>query len=146
MLYLEPAATLDIDISVTLPTMPGSRLVSLAPIYDYLKARGCVEEEDHMVIAGWPVQFLPPSDQLECKAVAESVQTEVDGVPTWIRSAEHLVAIALRTGRVKDRTRILQFFDQKAVDQKTLQRILERFGLAHVWQQFEERYLGGTHG
>src|ERR1035441_1057332 len=38
--YLQAAATLDVDIFVTLPTSPGGLLLSLAPIYDYLKASG----------------------------------------------------------------------------------------------------------
>ncbi len=33
-------------------------------------------------------------------------------------SAEHLVAIALRTGRPKDHNRILQFVEQDAVNQQ----------------------------
>ena len=35
--FLEPAATLDVDIFVALPTDADGLLVSLAPIYDYLK-------------------------------------------------------------------------------------------------------------
>ncbi len=38
--YLEPAATLDLDIFVVLPTTSGGLLLSLSPIYDYLKTRG----------------------------------------------------------------------------------------------------------
>ena len=33
-MYLEPAATLDVDIFVVLPSVPGSLLLSLAPIYE----------------------------------------------------------------------------------------------------------------
>jgi hypothetical protein len=36
--YLEPAATLDIDIFISLQKAAGSRLLSLAPIYEYLTA------------------------------------------------------------------------------------------------------------
>ena len=42
MLYLEPAATLDVDVFVALPASR-SGLFSLAPIYEYLKARGCAD-------------------------------------------------------------------------------------------------------
>ena len=38
--YLEPAATVDLDIFVTFPTSARGLLLSLAPIYDYLKAHG----------------------------------------------------------------------------------------------------------
>ncbi len=101
-LYVEPAATLDVDIFVMLPAAPGSLLLSLAPLYDYLKARGGMVEDEHIVVGGWPVQFLSPSNELEREAVAESVSTAVEGVTTWVMSAEHLVAITLFTGRAKD--------------------------------------------
>jgi len=143
-LYLEPAATLDVDIFVVLPSVPGSSF-SLTPLYDYLKARGCAVKDEHIVIGGWPVQFLAPRNQLELEAVAESVATAVEGVPTWVMSAEHLVAIALRAGRAKDYIRILQFVEQDAVDRDKLLRLLERHGLTAKWQQFERKYLEGTH-
>jgi hypothetical protein len=143
--YLQPAATVDVDIFVTLPTSRGGSLLSLAPIYDYLKSRGGVEEDEYIVIGGWPVQFLPPSDELDQEAVAESVSTTVEGVGTWVMTAEHLVAIALRTWRQKDRNRILQFVEQDAVDRGKLQSILNRHGLAAQWKQFERRYFGGSH-
>jgi len=144
-LYLEPAATLDVDIFVVLPEVPGSKLLSLTPLYDYLKARGCAVQDEHIVIGDWPVQFLPPTNQLEQEAVAESVETTVQGVPTWVMSAEHLVAIALGTGRSKDHIRIVQFIEQDAVDRNKLQAILERHGLSAKWQRFEQKYLEGAH-
>ena len=60
-------------------------------------------------------------------------------------SAQHLVAIALRTGRTKDYNRILQFLEQGAVDKAKLQNLLERHGLTAKWQQFERKYLEGSH-
>src|SRR5215813_11816093 len=92
-LYLEPAATLDVDIFVVLPAS-SSGLVSLSPIYEYLKARGCVEKQEHIIIGDWPVQFISPSDALESEAVVEAITATVDEVQTKIMSAEHLVAIA----------------------------------------------------
>lgn len=142
-MYLEPAATLDIDIFAVLPAHEGL-LVSLTPIYDYLKARGASVQEEYIVIEGWPVQFLPPGNDLEQEAVNEAIATTVKGVPTRVMSAEHLVAIALRTGRSKDHIRILQFIEQEKVDRKRLRAILERHALLPKWQQFERKYLGGT--
>jgi hypothetical protein len=143
--YLEPAATVDLDIFVTLPTASGGLLLSLAPIYEYLKSRGGKIEDEYIVIGDWPVQFLPPSNDLEQEAVAEAVSTTVESVPTWVMSAEYLVAIALRIGRSKDHNRILQFVEQDAVNREKLQSILERNGLTAKWKQFERKYLEGTH-
>jgi hypothetical protein len=144
--YLEPAATLDVDIFVILPTAPDALLLSLSPIYDYLKARSGTAEDEHIVIGGWPVQFLPASDELELEALAEAVPTTVEGAGTWVMTAEHLAAIALRTGRPKDHNRILQFIEQSTLDRKKLQVILERHNLNSKWEQFERRFLEGTHG
>jgi hypothetical protein len=144
--YLEPAATLDVDVFVILPTVPGGLLPSLSPIYDYLKARGGTVEDEHILIGGWPVQFLPASGELELEALAEAVPTRVDAVGTWVMTAEHLAAIALRTGRAKDHNRILQFIEQGAVDRKKLQTIIDRHKLTGKWKQFERRFLEGTHG
>jgi hypothetical protein len=139
--YLEPAATVDLDVFVTLPV--SGTLLSLAPIYTYLKARGGVEQDEYIILGGWPVQFLPLADGLDEEAVENSVAVIVEGVGTRIMTAEHLAAIALRTGRAKDHNRVLQFMEQNAVDRKKLRGILERHGLAAKWKQFEHKYLKG---
>jgi hypothetical protein len=139
--YLEPAATLDVDVFVVLPTVPGSSLLS--PIYDYFKARGGTVEDEHIVIGGWPVQFRAASDELDLEAVADAVPTTVEDVGTWVMTAEYLAAVALRTGRPKDHNRILQFVEQDAIDRKKLQAIVERHNLAGKWKQFESMYLDG---
>jgi hypothetical protein len=143
--YLQPVATLDVDIFATLPSSQGGMLLSLGPIYEYLKTRGGVEEDEYIVIGGWPVQFLPLSDDLEQEAVAEAITASVEGVATRVMTAEHLVAIALRTGRPKDHNRILQFIEQNAVNRGKLQVILDRHGLTSRWKEFERRYFGGIH-
>ena len=142
--YLEPSATLDVGVFVSLPVSPGSSLVSLAPIYGYLQARGCRVEGEYIVIGDWPVQFLTPGDALESEAIAEALRTEVEGVKTWVMRAEHLVAIALRTGRAKDHVRILQFLEQTVVDQHKLREVLARHGLLPKWDLFERKYLKET--
>lgn len=142
--YLEPAATLDVDIFVSLPKIRGGALLTLAPIYDYLTARGCKIEGEYVVIAGWPVQFLPPSDALGEEALAQAVETEVEGVRTWVMLAEHLVAIALQTGRAKDSSRILQFVESGVLDAGKLDLILTRHGLLAKWEQFGNKFLKGN--
>jgi hypothetical protein len=77
--YLEPAATLDIDILVSLK---GSSLIALAPIYEYLTSRGYRTEKEYVVIEGWPVQFLPPAGALEEEALDEAAATELEHLTT----------------------------------------------------------------
>ena|ERR1700686_4736085 len=91
--YLEQVATLDIDIF-------------------YVSARGGVVEGEAIVIAGWPVQFLPAATPLLEEALREAVERDVDGIKARVFTAEHLAAIALQTGRTKDKARLLQFIEE----------------------------------
>jgi hypothetical protein len=138
--YLEPAATLDIDVFVSLKNPAGSQLLSLEPIYEYLTARGCRVEREYIIIGSWPVQFLPPSDALDEEAIAQAIETDVDGIKTRVMTAEHLVAIALRTGRTKDRIRIEQFIESGTIDAVKLDDVLKRHGLLAKWERLVRQY------
>jgi hypothetical protein len=139
--YLEPAATLDVEIFVTFRPESGSLLVSPQPIFDYLKARGGTVEGESIVIAGWPVQFLPASSPLLEEALAQAVEKNVADQLAWVFTAEHLAAIALQTGRAKDKARLLQFIEADALDAARFQNILARHGLVDRWRQFERQFL-----
>jgi hypothetical protein len=139
--YLEPVATLDVDVFVTFESAPGSLIVSPQRIYDYLTARGGAVEREHIVIAGWPVQFLPPTSPLVTEALRESVVKDVEGIPARVLTAEHLAAIALQTGRAKDKARLLQFVEAGALDAARFQAILARHDLVEAWQKFERQFL-----
>ncbi len=142
--YLEPVATLDVDIFVTFESAPGSLLVSPQRIYDYLTARGGMIEREYIVIAGWPVQFLPPTGPLVTEALQESVVKDVDGIPAGVLTAEHLAAIALQTGRAKDKARLLQFIEAGVLDAGRFQAILARHSLVEAWQKFDRQFLHDT--
>ena len=139
--YLEPVSTLDVDIFVTFKPQSGQVLVSPRAIFDYLTARGGVVEGEYIVIAGWPVQFLPPTSPLVEEALAEAVTVDVEGTPARVFTAEHLAAIALETGRAKDKARLLQFVEAGAMEAKRFQTILVRHGLVDRWREFERTFL-----
>jgi hypothetical protein len=139
--YLEPVATLDVDIFVAFRSKPGSLIVSPQPIFDYLKARGGTMEGEYIVIGDWPVQFLPPGTPLVKEALHESVERDVDGTPAHVFTAEHLAAIALQTGRAKDKARLLQFVEAGALDAARFQAILARHNLVGAWRKFERKFL-----
>jgi len=111
LFYLEPSLTLDVDIFVVLPTVPGAQILSLSKIYEHLLPFGYRTKDEYIVIGEWPVQFLPATTELELEGLNEAVQTDADGVPAWVMTAEHLVAICLKTGRAKDYARIAQFIE-----------------------------------
>ena len=139
--YLEPVATLDVDIFINFKPEAGSLLVSPQPVFDYLKTRGGVMEGEHIVIAGWPVQFLPPNSPLVEEALAQAVEKDVSGTPARVFTAEHLAAIALQTGRAKDKARLLLFSESGALDTVRFREILARHNLAAAWQKFEQQFL-----
>ncbi len=138
--YLEAFYTEDLDVFVVLPTAPGSSLLSLSPIYEYLTEHGCKVDGERIVIGDWPVQFLPPQGKLEQEALDEAIETDYEGIPTHVLSAEHLVAIALRTGRAKDYARIAMFLDQDAISLEMLDSILLRHGLLPKWESFKSKF------
>jgi len=139
--YLEPVATLDVDIFVAFKTQPGSSLVSPQPIFEYLTQHGATVEGEYLVIAGWPVQFLPPTSPLGEEALAQAAEVDVEGEPTRVFSAEHLAALALQLGRAKDKARLLQFVENGALDADRFQTILTRHGLLEKWRTFGQQFL-----
>jgi hypothetical protein len=139
--YLEPIATLDVDVFVEFHAEPGSAIISPKPIFEYLRDRGCTMEGEYIVIAGWPVQFLPAGSPLLQEALAASVEKDVDGTGARVFTPEHIAAIALDTGRAKDKARVLQFIEAGVLDLERLQEIIARHSLTGHWQQFERQFL-----
>jgi hypothetical protein len=139
--YLEPVATLDLDVFITFRTEPGKLLASPQPIFDYLKSRGGYMEGEYVVVAGWPIQFLPAAGPLAEEALAQAVEKNVSGQLVRVFSAEHLAALALQTGRAKDKARLLQFIETGALDAGRFQDIILRHGLRENWQRFEKQFL-----
>ena len=138
--YLEPTATLDIDVFTRLRREPGSIIVTPAPIFDYLKAHGGTMEGEYIVVAGTPVQFLPPGSPLVEEALDQAVEKDVDGTPVRVFTAEHLAAIALQLGRSKDKARLVQFLEEGALDLQPFEQILARHGLLERWEQFKQQF------
>jgi hypothetical protein len=139
--YLEPIATLDVDVFVEFHAEPGSHIVSLERILKHLRERGHKMEGGHVIIAGWPVQFLPAGNPLLQEALATAVEKDVEDTPVRVFTPEHIVAIALETGRAKDKARVLQFIEANAVDLDRVREILTRHGLSGQWEKFERQFI-----
>jgi hypothetical protein len=144
--YIEPAVTEDLDLLVSFDEAskrPGSGLITLSPIFSYLKAKGYDEHrKEGLLIEGWAVQFLPVASALDAEALAraEDVEIRIDktegAVRTRVLRPEHLVAASLRVGRPKDLIRITQFIEERAVDVVSLCDVLQRHGLRGAWEAF----------
>jgi hypothetical protein len=139
--YLEPVATIDVDVFIELHAPSGSPIITPKPIFDYLLKHGCVMQGEYVIISGWPVQFLPPTSPLVEEALEEAVEKNIGNVRTRVFTAEHLAVIALATGRAKDKARLLQFLEAGAVQMKKFESILTRHALLDRWRQFKEQFL-----
>jgi hypothetical protein len=143
--YIEPTVTDDVDILISFnePTdqlKPG--LVTLAPIFAYLKMKGYAEFlKEGLVIEDWTVQFLPVANDLDAEALAHAQEVEIRISETegsvWTR--EYIVAICLRVGRPKDLIRITQFLEENTVDFAALCQVLGRHNLKGAWRAFCRR-------
>jgi len=70
-----------------------------------------------------------------------AVEMDIEGAPARVFTAEHLAAIALQTGRAKDKARLLQFVEEGALDSARFKDIVTRHGLETQWQRFERQFL-----
>ena len=75
------------------------------------------------------------------EALRDAVTKDVERTPARVFTAEHLAAVALQTGRAKDKARLLQFIEAGVLDSDKLDPILARHGLLARWEKFGDRFL-----
>ena len=141
--YSEVTVTEDLDILVPFDDLQdkSSGLATLEPLFSYLSDRGYKEfEKEGIVVEGWPVQFLPVSNELDAEALNRAQDVEFSDAPEStkipILRPEHIVATALRVGRAKDRERIIRFVEEQLVDLGELRNVLSRHNLLEKWSKF----------
>jgi len=144
MNYIQPTLTEDLDILISIDGFEKhpSGLLLLGPIERALAEMGYADRTElGYRIEGWPVQFLPVASLLDEEALEQAVELNVapqGESPLMARClrAEHVVAIALKVGRLKDLARVQAFLDQGVVDLKNLKSVLERHKLMGDWREF----------
>jgi hypothetical protein len=135
--YTEPVLTFDLDVFILLQSKSGG-LVSLDVIYQALRGRGYNAERETVSIEGVPVQFLPAYNALVEEALNDAQEIMYEDVPARVLRSEYLVAIALQTGRSKDRERIRILREQAKLDQNFLADVLSRHQLEGKWKLWTE--------
>jgi hypothetical protein len=136
-ILMEPMTTADIDIFVTLKAPEGSKLISLEPLYNFLLKKGAKKEGQYIVYAGWPLQFLPAdTSPLVAEALANAQEFEADNISVYIFNPEYLAAVALETGRPKDKYRLLALVESGILNTKALLVILNRHGLERRYREW----------
>jgi hypothetical protein len=128
LFWAEPTLTFDLDVFVLLPPAD-TALVSLAPLYEWLRTRGHVESAEHVMIHGTPVQFLVSPNALGDEAIAAAAVHELDGVPCRVMRPEHLCALWLQAGGSRRRERVQMLREAGVVDEAVLADLLRRHGV-----------------
>lgn len=137
--YIETTSTEDVDVFVVL-SGSSADLAPLSDIWADLVSRGAKQEGGYLVIGGWPVQLLPPGNQLYEEAILTARVFDFGGHSGRVMLPEHLVAIALQTGRSKDYQRVSEFIRQGSVAVETITQLVARFGLTDGWNTFLTRF------
>ncbi|MCC6445520.1 MAG: hypothetical protein IT210_18945 [Armatimonadetes bacterium] len=133
--YFEPIQTQDVDVFVVLKET-GSLLITLTPIYDFLRARGGVERGEYIFIGSIPLQFLLPYNPLIEESVRQGIYVPFGEIQVRILPLEYLMAIMVQTGRTKDRARLEDIYRLRLhYDASLLESILLRHRLLDRWQK-----------
>ena len=129
--WAEPVATYDLDVFVLLPADSGP-LVSLAPLYEWAIRRGYAVLQEHIMMAGVPVQIIPAHNDLAEEAVREAVLLDLEGLPVRVVRPEYLIALYLETSaRTRKRMeRVAALLEGAQIDRSRLDLILSRYGLS----------------
>lgn len=138
--YIQPTFTEDLDILISVGDFEKrqSGLILLTPIERVLGEMGYSERTDvGYLIEGWPVQFLPAASALDVEGLDRAIEVDIGaGTKARCLRAEHVVAIAVSVGRLKDLARIETFLNQRAVELAALKDVLERHRLQAQWKTF----------
>jgi len=124
--YVEPFTTYDADIFFI--AKDKGLTAGIPAIYAFLQSKGWQLEREHLLVHGFPVQFLAAAGLTE-EAVREAERIDYEGVPAKVFRAEHIVAIAVSVGRAKDKARVEQLLQQAEIDRTYLENLLHRFNL-----------------
>jgi len=135
MFYAEPVSTFDLGIFVMLSRLE-SGLITLSALYSCLSGMGYMPEGECVLIEGIPVQFLPAYNALVEEALENAVEKKYNQTVTNVFTVEYLMAIAVQTGRGKDRARVRLLLDEAVIDMPVLKSILQKFSLITRWEEW----------
>lgn len=137
--YIEAGTTYDLDVMITL-NVQTSGIVSLSPLYEWAKRCSYEISDEHIIIEGVPVQFLPAYNAIVSEAIKHADRVELFGVKTYIMKPEYLMVIMLDTMRAKDRERLMKFISQAKYSGALFQTLLSKFKLVKKFEEFRAKY------
>lgn len=139
--YIEPGTTDDVDVFVIVTGPAANSLAPLQSVYADLISHGAKEDGPYLVIGGEPVQVLTDAGPLYTDAIHNARSHPFGSEIGRIMAPEHLAAIALQTGRSKDKLRLLQFIEHGVLNMQALEELVNRFELAGKWSSFQSAFL-----
>ncbi len=135
LFYIEPVVTFDLDIFILLPPKEALSIITLTPIYEWLKRKGYKPHQEQVMIEGIPVQFLPAYNDLIIEAVEKAEIKKYQSVHTRVIGPEYLMAIMLQTYRQKDKERLKLFISSNRFSINILNEILIRYDLMSRYEE-----------
>lgn len=138
--YTEPTVTYDLDVFVFLAQDKGKPiLVSLEPIYNYCHQKKYTIQQEHVLIEGIAVQFIPVYNELVKEALKNALQKKYGNIKVRVIGLEYLMAIMLQTGRPKDFARLTAVLDNTLYDKTGLVAIIKKHGLSNAWKKIAKK-------
>ena len=136
--YGEPFETKDLDLMIKLSLTPGG-LVDVGPVYKHFVDGGAVAEGQFLRLSRILVDLVPAADALDEEALDRAADARVGRQTARILTAEHAVAIAVRTGRPRDNMKIARLLASapESVDHRKLEDVLSRHGLVEAWKRLQ---------
>jgi len=138
--YIEPSVTYDLAIIINFASA-ANRLAPLQSVYKWAEENNYESLEEHIIIEGIPVQFLPAYNSLVEEALQNAKEIKLYDVKTFILEPEYLMAIMLQTNRAKDRERLLKFFEEAKFSEEKFNTIIKKFNLIKEFETFKKKYF-----
>jgi hypothetical protein len=133
--YGAPINTVDADFLVVFPESAGG-LLDASAFFEFFHRQGANAVGEYLVLQGSNFQMIPANSDLDAEALQTAISVSEKGIPFFVVTLEHLIALKLRAWRYKDRLHISHLLDSGVVlDRATLSLILQRHQLDQRWQQ-----------
>ena len=82
--------------------------------------------------------MIPANRTLNLEAIQAALAVSEKGMPFYVVTVEHLVAMKLNAWRYKDRLHINHLLDSEiSLDKTTMLEILKRYQLEKRWEQLQ---------
>jgi hypothetical protein len=133
--YGAPINTVDADFLVLFRETDGG-LLDASAFFEFFRGQGALEVGEHLVFRGSNFQMIPANSDLATEALRTAISVSEKGVPFFVVTIEHLIALKLAAGRYKDRLHISHLLDSGVtVDGPKLKATLLAFQLEQRWTQ-----------